>query len=82
MREKELNEKELKGKEIQEIELREKLEEEKYDSLLTCTNPLLDCDVSFLKDDVGVAPKEESKVQVDNILYELFVNLFTKIPLF
>ena len=85
LREKELEEKELREYEIKVRELGEKQKEENYDSLLAYTNPLLDCDVSFLKDDVGVAPKEESKVQVDNILCEfvckpLYKNPFVLMP--
>ena len=65
-----MRKKERQENEIKERELVEKQESEKNDSLLAYTNPLIDCVVSCLKDDVEVAPNEESQVQVDNLLCE------------
>ena len=59
-RENKLRKKERKENEIEERELVEKQESEKNDSLLAYTNPLIDCDISILKDDIKVAPNEES----------------------
>ena len=69
-REKKLRKKERQENEIKERELVEKQESEKNDYILVYTNPLFDCDVSFLKDDVEVAPNEDSQVQIDNLLCE------------
>ena len=65
-----MRKKERQENEIKERDLFEKQESEKNDSLLASTNPLFDCDVSCLKDDVEVALNEESQVQIDHLLCE------------
>ena len=61
---------EKRENELREKELREKRKKEKYDSLLAYTNPVIICDVSYFKDDVEVALKNNFKVQVDDFLWE------------